>query len=280
MARYALGVEYDGTRYCGWQRQKHSDSVQAQLEAALSRVEDCDTDVFCAGRTDTGVHASGQVVHLDSKREPRALVLGVNSHLPADVSVAWAMSVPANFHARFDAIERRYRYLIRADIAPSALFANRAWTVHASLDVPGMRAAARSLLGEHDFSAFRAAGCQARHPVREVRKIDVRQSARWIVVDIAANAFLQHMVRNIVGLLVEIGSGKRAVQDAATILAGHDRRRSAAAAPACGLYLTQVIYPVHFALPTASDIDADLLPVLPLVPSAMNRESGRATIGS
>ena len=266
--RACLCIEYDGSRYHGWQIQHHSDSVQAEVERALAHVIASTVPVVCAGRTDTGVHASGQIVHFDAavERSERSLVLGTNSHLPDDISVRWACHVGPGFHARFAAVERRYRYLLLSAPARSALYANRAWCQPHRLDLASMRTAAAALVGEHDFSAFRAAGCQARHPVRDIRQLRVSQTGPWTVVDIAANAFLQHMVRNIVGLLWHIGSGQSPPDRAGQVLASGDRREGAVAAPAQGLYLTEVRYPGHFGLPQADESDSALLPLQPLVP--------------
>ncbi|MEO0576478.1 MAG: tRNA pseudouridine(38-40) synthase TruA [Pseudomonadota bacterium] len=266
MPRIALCVEYDGSRYCGWQRQRHSPSVQETLEKAISRVSNGAAEVFCAGRTDTGVHASGQVVHLDSVRNTVALTLGVNTYLPPDVRVKWAVETDDSFHARFSAEERRYRYLIRNSHTRSALLHQRCWTVYQQLDIARMRSAATALVGRNDFSAFRAAGCQAKHPNRHVRQLRVAEHANWIVIDITANAFLQHMVRNIVGLLVHIGAGRAPVDEARRVLETRDRTQSASAAPADGLFLSQVLYPSRFGLPGCDANDQPLLPILPLLP--------------
>lgn len=267
MPRIALGVEYDGTRFCGWQRQDHCESVQGALERALSFVAASPVTVHCAGRTDTGVHATGQVVHFDcdAPREVDAWVLGGNSNLPEDVAVRWARHVDSGFHARFDAIERRYRYLILSGRSRSALQARRAWRVHEPLDAEAMQRAAAPLVGEHDFSAFRAAGCQSNSPVRELRRLSVRQHGAWTVVDVAANAFLMHMVRNIVGLLRVAGRGEADAGDVERILAGRDRTESAAAAPSHGLYLTEVHYPPECRVPCPTPGE-DIAPLLPLVP--------------
>lgn len=268
MPRIALGVEYDGSRFCGWQRQDHCESVQGALERALSSVAASPVTVHCAGRTDTGVHATGQVVHFDCEaaRDPDAWVLGGNSNLPEDVSVRWARPVDDGFHARFEAIERRYRYLILSGRSRSALQARRAWWIHEALDADAMQRAAATLIGEHDFSAFRAAGCQSNSPVRDLRRLSVRQHGAWTVVDIAANAFLMHMVRNIVGLLRVAGRGEADAGDVQRILSGRDRTRSAAAAAAHGLYLTEVHYPPGFGVPCPTPED-DFAPLLPLVPA-------------
>ena len=267
MPRIALGVEYDGTRFCGWQRQDHCESVQGALERALSVVADDAVTVHCAGRTDTGVHGTGQVVHFDcaAEREPDAWLRGGNSNLPDDVAIRWARRIQGDFHARFDAIERRYRYLILCSRSRSALYAHRAWWLHERLDADAMQAASAPLIGEHDFTSFRAAGCQSNSPMRDLRKIRVRQHGDWIVVDVAANAFLMHMVRNIVGLLRVAGRGEADAEAVADILAARDRTLSAAAAPAHGLYLTEGHYPETCGVPCPLPEDA-LAPTLPLIP--------------
>ena len=267
MHRIALGVEYDGTRYCGWQRQRHCETVQEVLEAALGFVADGEVTAHCAGRTDTAVHATGQVVHFDTTavRDTDAWLLGVNSNLPADVSVRWARHVGDTFHARFDATERRYRYLVLSGRSRSALYAGRAWWIHEPLDAGAMQRAAQPLVGEHDFSAFRAAGCQSASPVRDLRRISVRAHGPWTVIDVAANAFLMHMVRNIVGLLRLAGRGEADAGDVARVLASRDRTQSAAAAPPNGLYLTEVHYPPEAGVPSPGAADA-FAPLLPLVP--------------
>lgn len=250
--RIALGIEYDGTAYNGWQRQKSGIGVQEVVEAALARVADHPIEVTCAGRTDTGVHASGQVIHFDTEaeRSERGWVLGANSNLPPDVSVSWAREVSeSEFHARYTAISRSYRYLILNRFARSALSRNRAWWVHQALDEKRMHSAARSLLGEHDFSAFRAAGCQARSASRNVTSLDVSRTGDWVVIDITANAFLQHMVRNITGVLAEIGSGDREPEWARQVLESRDRKKGGVAAPPQGLTLLSVAYPDEFGLP-------------------------------
>jgi len=209
MVRVALGIEYDGTAYNGWQRQKTGTGVQALVEAALSKVADEPIAVVCAGRTDTGVHASGQVVHFDTaaQRSDRSWSRGVNTHLPEDIVITWAKIVDDEFHARFSATARSYRYLILNRPLRSALYSRRAWWVHEPLDENTMQEGAAALLGQHDFSAFRAAGCGAATPVREISKLQLQRYDGWIVLSITANAFLQHMVRNITGTLVAIGKG-------------------------------------------------------------------------
>lgn len=250
--RIALGIEYDGTAYNGWQRQKSGIGVQEVVEAALAKVADHSVEVTCAGRTDTGVHASGQVVHFDSKaqRSKRSWVLGANSNLPPDVSVQWAQEVDeSEFHARYSATSRSYRYLILNRFARSALHRHRAWWVYRPLDEAAMHEAAQALLGEHDFSAFRAAGCQASTASRNVMSVAVGRSEDWVTIDITANAFLQHMVRNITGVLAEIGSGERGVSWAREVLESRDRRQGGIAAPPQGLTLVSVAYANSFCLP-------------------------------
>lgn len=251
MPRLAIGIEYDGTRYCGWQRQEHATSVQALVEAALSRVAGEAVTANAAGRTDAGVHALGQVAHFDTAavRPPRAWLLGTNSNLPPDVSVAWVVPVTADFDARYSAVARTYEYLILNSAARSALHHHRAWWLHGELDVAAMQAAAPLVLGEHDFSAFRAAQCQARSPRRDLQRLDVRRQGPFIRVSCRANAFLHHMVRNLVGSLVRIGRGEERPDWLREVLEGRDRRAAGMTASACGLYLARVHYPEACGIP-------------------------------
>jgi tRNA pseudouridine38-40 synthase len=253
--RVALGIEYDGTAYNGWQRQKTGTGIQALVEEALSSVADESVEVICAGRTDTGVHASAQVVHFDSnaERSSRGWLLGVNTGLPDDINANWATFVDDEFHARFSATSRTYRYLILNRLVRSALFRHRAWWVYERLDEQAMREAGEFLLGEHDFSAFRAAGCQASTPVREIRSLQVSRSGDWLAVTVTANAFLQHMVRNITGLLVTIGKGDEKPAWTKSVLESRDRKEGGVAAPPHGLTLTDVEYPPRFKIPTGTD---------------------------
>ncbi len=249
--RIALGLEYDGTSYNGWQRQRSGTGVQQRVEEALSKVANEQVEAVCAGRTDTGVHATGQVVHFDtqSERSDRGWLLGANSNLPTDINVTWATPVDERFHARYSAASRSYRSLILNRLQRSALYRDRAWWVFEPLDAKQMHEAAQALLGEHDFSAYRAAGCQASKPVREVFSIAVSRDADWISIEISANAFLQHMVRNIAGTLVAIGCGDQPMDWAAKVLASRDRTVGGVAAPPHGLTLVKVHYPVEFGLP-------------------------------
>ena len=250
--RFALGIEYLGTSFHGWQAPRHPpDTVQTVLESALSRVAAMPVQTTAAGRTDAGVHARGQVVHFDSPvaRDAEAWVLGVNRYLPPSVAVQWVQAVPESFHARFSATWRRYRYLIRDDRARSALEAGRVSWFHYPLDVERMAAAAPALIGEHDFSSFRAQACQAKSPIRIVQHLSVQRRGSLVVLDIQANAFLQHMVRNIAGVLMAVGKGDRPVSWVAEVLAHRDRVLGGVTAPPDGLYLTAVGYPAEFALP-------------------------------
>lgn len=252
--RIAMGVEYDGSRYLGWQRQRQGATVQAELETALSRIADEPVEVVCAGRTDTGVHALGQVVHFESnaRRNPRGWLLGTNSALPADISISWVREVSPEFHARFHATSRRYLYLILNRPVRSAFADRRAFVVIQPLDILAMQSAAVHLRGEHDFSAFRAAGCQAKSPQREITDLEIRRLDDWVTIDIRANAFLQHMVRNIAGLLVGVGRGDLAPSAALTIRRSLDRKTAPFAAPAAGLTLISVDYPQVLGLPVAA----------------------------
>ena len=249
--RIALGIEYDGTAYNGWQRQNTGLGVQQRLEEALTTVADHSVEVTCAGRTDTGVHASGQVIHFDtpSSRDDRGWLLGANSNLPDDISVMWARQVDDDFHARFSATGRNYRYRILNRLERSALHRHRAWWVYQSLDAQRMHTAAQHLLGEHDFSAFRAAGCRANTPNRHITKISVERDGDWITLEVSANAFLQHMVRNIIGTLAAVGEGEHSSDWIAAVLTSRDRKKGGIAAPPHGLTLISVDYPEAAGIP-------------------------------
>jgi tRNA pseudouridine38-40 synthase len=243
--RYACGVAYDGAQFSGWQLQGHGrPTVQGAVEAALSAVADHPVRVFCAGRTDSGVSASAQVIHFDSPaaRSTSNWLRGANAHLSGSVALQWVRVVDDAFHARFSARLRRYWYLLYpADIRSPLLRKGITW-YRGDLDVSRMHAAAQDLLGEQDFSVFRAAGCQSSTPMRCVTDVAVRSVSALVVIDIAANAFLHHMVRNIAGALVGIGSGELPADAVATLLASRDRRLAPPTAPPDGLHLTQVCY--------------------------------------
>jgi tRNA pseudouridine38-40 synthase len=251
--RVALGIEYDGRAFRGWQRQGRERSVQTVLEGALSAVAAEPIRVAVAGRTDAGVHALGQVAHFDTRAERRldAWVLGTNRHLPSDVSVLWARWVDEGFHARYSAIARWYRYLILNRERRPALERNRAAWVLRPLNAQGMREAGMHLVGEHDFSAYRAAGCQAKHPVRTVYRLAVGRAGEYVVIDVEANGFLHHMVRNIAGVLIAIGGGQRPTEWSRLVLEGRKRSLGGVTAPAQGLYLMGVSYPAGYVLPTS-----------------------------
>ncbi len=254
--RYALGLEYDGAGFYGWQTQRQSPTVQQTLETALTTVADEDVSVVAAGRTDTGVHATGQVVHFDSdaERSERSWILGINSHLPAGISVHWVRPVPTEFHARFSALSRAYRYsILNRWIRPALGRRTVAW-VRQPLDESRMHEAVQALLGEHDFSAFRAAGCQSRHAWREVRTASVTRAGNRVDFDIEANAFVYHMVRNIAGSLLSVGKGEKSVAWLQEVLQAGDRTRAGITAPAAGLCFTGVRYPSAMNLPVY-DID-------------------------
>jgi tRNA pseudouridine38-40 synthase len=253
MARLAAGLEYDGKSYSGWQFQPGLQTVQDVVQRALSRVADAPIDCVCAGRTDAGVHALAQVIHFDSgaMRTERAWRLGANTYLPPDVSLVWVREVPEQFHARFSATARSYRYVILNRDSRPGLATGRATWERRPLDAERMHAAAQGLVGEHDFSAFRAIECQSRSPVRLLERIDVTRNAEWVTIGVTANAFLHHMVRNIAGLLMSVGSGDSPPGRVAAVLATRDRKANAATAPPDGLYLAAVRYPAEFGLPGA-----------------------------
>jgi tRNA pseudouridine38-40 synthase len=249
--RIAVGIEYDGAAYAGWQTQPSSPSVQAVIERALGGVADEPVSVVCAGRTDAGVHARWQVAHFDTQahRSARGWTLGANTDLPRDVSIVWCRPVPSHFHARYSAEARTYRYVILNRTARSALTEKRAAHIHRPLDEERMSAAAAALCGEQDFSAFRSSGCQARSPVRRMESLTVVRRGDWVIIDATANAFLHHMVRNIAGLLIAVGRGDAPPAWAREVLEGRDRRVAAATAPAEGLYFWGVRYSPAFGLP-------------------------------
>ena len=225
--------------------------MQERVERVLSKVADENIEIICAGRTDTGVHASGQVIHFDtsSERSSRGWLLGANSDLPDDINVTWAQAVSDDFHARFSATSRSYQYMILNRFERSALHRNRAWWVYDPLQIGRMQEAAEALVGEHDFSAYRAAACQASTAVRNISHLSLTQSGPWISLEVTANAFLQHMVRNIAGTLVMIGRGDESPEWAAEILESRDRKKGGIAAPPHGLTLVSVGYPDEFDLP-------------------------------
>lgn len=242
--RIALGIEYDGTNYHGWQRQIGIVTIQEKIEQAVSQIAAQSIKVVCAGRTDAGVHALGQVVHFatDAMRPDSAWVLGVNSNLPADIRVLWARHVADDFHARYSATLRQYRYMIYNNKVASAILRHRAMWSPFMLNEKLMQVAGQYLIGKHDFSSFRGSGCQARNAQRNVESLIVTRNGYMVSIDIKANAFLLHMVRSIVGTLVKIGRGERPPDWAKEVLMARDRKLSAVTAPAQGLYLVGVSY--------------------------------------
>jgi tRNA pseudouridine38-40 synthase len=250
--RLALSLEYDGSQYWGWQRQSTASSVQAAVEQALSRVAAEPLRVFCAGRTDRGVHATTQVIHFDtnSQRVDRAWIVGGNSYLPKNIRLHWVQAVPTDFHARFSAYSRRYCYVLQVSpISPAILAPYVSWRYGDDLNEAAMVEACALLLGQHNFSSFRAAECQAKTPIRTVNMCSLYKQDKFFVFEIEADGFLHHMVRNIMGVLIDIGLGKQPVSWMSEVLTACDRRVAAMTAPANGLYLTHIGYPQHFCLP-------------------------------
>lgn len=255
--RLAAGVEYDGSGFFGWQRQRQSPTVQECLEQALTAVADHPVTVHCSGRTDTGVHAHCQVVHFETRarRRERSWVLGANAQLAPGITVLWVRQVDSGFHARFSAGKRKYRYrILNRWIRPAIERGRVAW-VRKPLHADRMHAAAQALVGEHDFSSFRAIGCQAKSPIRTIHRVSVRRQNHEIVIEVDANAFLYHMVRNIAGSLIAVGSGGKPVDWMSDVLAARDRTVAGVTAPASGLYFIAPAYPDYPQLPVDHAID-------------------------
>jgi len=252
--RIALGIEYTGSHFWGWQSHPHARTVQGCVEAALAKVANQPVKVFCAGRTDTKVHALAQVVHLDvvAQRSMRSWVLGTNCNLPQDISILWACSVEEDFHARFSALERHYRYVILNRLSRPGLLAGRVAWEYRPLTVEPMQMAASYLIGTHDFTSYRATACQAKNPIRTVTRLVVFRKGDFVVLEISANAFLHHMVRNVAGVLMAIGRGEHPPQWAKAVLEARNRKVGGVTASAEGLYLTGVVYPEKYGLPLIS----------------------------
>lgn len=253
--RYAASVEYDGYCYHGWQKQTNAVSVQQRVEEAVAVVANHPVDIICAGRTDTGVHAISQIIHFDSRssRSNEQWKRGINSHLPSDVSVTWIQPVAGDFHARFTAQQRYYRYVIYNDSVRPSILRNHVSWIHSNLNEDLMNQAAQHLLGRHDFSSFRAVSCQSSSPVREILSISVCRKKSFIYLDISANAFLHHMVRNIAGSLIDVGSGNQTIEWFVELLQAKDRTKAGMTAPSSGLYLYAVDYPDEYELPVKPD---------------------------
>lgn len=251
--RFAVSVEYDGSHYHGWQAQRPGiRTVQREVEAAIAKVANHPLTVICAGRTDTGVHGCNQIIHFDSPaiRSERSWIHGANSSLPNDVAVRWVQPVSEDFHARFSAVYRRYRYVIlNTPVRPAHMPKGVTWS-YPPLDIVLMKDAAQYLEGEHDFSSFRAIGCQAKSPVKTVHHLRVERFGDLIVIDVKANAFLHHMVRNIAGVLMAIGCGKWPVSWVSEVLTARDRTQGGVTAQPHGLYFVDVGYPEQFDLPS------------------------------
>ncbi|NOX43458.1 MAG: tRNA pseudouridine(38-40) synthase TruA [Gammaproteobacteria bacterium] len=253
--RIALGVEYDGASFYGWQHQDGVRTVQDCVEQAISNVADHPVKVTCAGRTDTGVHALNQVIHFDSEviREDRSWVYGTNANLPQDVAIVWARQVDDEFNARFSAIRRRYRYVIfNRQIRPTFLAKRVCWDYRA-LDIQLMRQAAEYLTGEHNFNSYRAQACQANNPIRTLYGLNIQKIDDLVIIDVEANAFLQHMIRNIAGVLMTIGAGEKRPVWAKDVLDARDRTAGGVTASPNGLYFIDVKYPETFDLPRLSE---------------------------
>jgi tRNA pseudouridine38-40 synthase len=252
--RVAAMVEYDGTEFAGWQSQAHAAGLQDAVEEALGFVAGARVSAICAGRTDAGVHAIGQIIHFDTDavRTPRAWILGTNTRLPSSIALQWAAEVAADFHARHSAVRRIYRYYILNSSARSALKRLRSAWIPRALDAEAMHRAAQTLIGELDFSAFRSVECQSKSSRRRVERIDVQRDGDWVWMEIAANAYLHHMVRNIVGTLVDAQREADPEGTMRHILDSRDRRLAGPTAPASGLYLWRVEYPSRFGIPAPS----------------------------
>lgn len=251
LRKLAAYVEYDGREFVGWQYQTGLRSVQDEVQKALSIIADEPISVRCAGRTDAGVHGLGQVVHFQTsaQRDPRSWMLGANANLPRDVSLYWVGEVDGDFDARFRAISRSYRYLIRNNAARSAIWAGRCLYEPRALDAERMNVAAQAILGTHDFSSFRGRDCQAKTPCKTVNHLSVRRQNDWVVLDIEAGGFLHNMVRNIVGTLCEVGRGAREPEWVTEVIAARDRKAAGPTVSPCGLYFLGAQYESHFALP-------------------------------
>ena len=249
--RYALGVEYDGKNYCGWQRQNNVMTVQEKVEKSLSKIANEPIVVFCAGRTDTGVNATNQVVHFDTlkQRKDAAWTLGVNTHLPSDIAISWVKQVDEEFHARFSATARNYRYIIYNKPLRSAILSHGISHCHYALDENLMQQGADHLIGFHDFTSFRTVHCQSHSATRTIKHCRVTRHGDYILVDIKANAFLHHMVRNIVGSLMRVGQSQETTHWIKEVLLAKDRCVAGVTAPPEGLYFVDVDYPECFDLP-------------------------------
>ena len=248
--KFACIVEYDGSEFCGWQRQSHAPTVQQAVECAISRVADHEVGVACAGRTDTGVHALAQVIHFDTnaKRSLRSWLLGINSNLPPSIVVNKIVPMPDDFHARFSAHARSYRYIIYNHSVRPALLSKRACWERLPLDEKQMHEATKYLIGEHDFTSYRALACQAKSPIRTISRLEITRQDTLVMIDVTANGFLHHMVRNLAGVLMNIGKNENAPVWAHEVLMQKDRAYGGVTAPAQGLYFMSVEYDAKYEL--------------------------------
>ena len=253
--RVAAIIEYDGSKFSGWQNQQGQPTIQAHVEQALSRIADESIHVTVAGRTDAGVHALAQVIHFDTEasRSHHSWIRGANSHLPREIALLWAGEVDAGFHARYSATGRHYHYAVLNRAIRPTYLAGRVTHEYRALDVERMCEAARQLLGKHDFTSFRSIECEAKSPVRELRALDVARRNDFVVIHAYANAFLHHMVRNLAGVLAAIGAGERPASWADEVLRARDRSKGGVTAPPDGLYLSAVEYPPSFNVPQLSN---------------------------
>ena len=249
--RYAIGIEYDGSNYCGWQRQSHSPSVQEALENALSKIANEPIQVVCAGRTDTGVSATNQVIHFDTTKQRKdvAWTLGVNTNLPKDIAVRWVKQVDDEFHARFSATARQYRYIIKNTRLRPAILSKGVTFAHNPLNEKDMHQAAQMLVGKHDFTSFRTVHCQSNSPVRTLYHCNLSRIGDYLILDVRGNAFLHHMIRNIAGSLMRVGQGQEPITWIEEVLKAKNRCIAGITAPSAGLYFVDVDYPEHFGIP-------------------------------
>jgi len=254
--RIALGVEYNGFDFFGWQAQENLSTIQGSLESALSKIADHPVTIYCAGRTDAQVHATGQVIHFDttSIRDMRAWTVGANTNLPPSIAIRWGIEVNEQFHARYTAIARKYRYCIYNNPLRPAILSHLATWQYAVLDHKLMHEAAQFLIGEHDFTSFRSSQCESKTAMRNILKINVLRSGQMVIIEVEANAFLHHMVRNMTGVLIEVGKGLKSVTWVKEVLQAKDRRLAAPTAPAAGLYLINVKYPVKYGIPDSEPL--------------------------
>jgi tRNA pseudouridine38-40 synthase len=254
--RIALGIEYNGQGYYGWQAQPNLLTIQGTLQEALAKIANEEIYLFCAGRTDANVHAIGQVVHFDTraKRHIDAWIWGTNSHLPPNVVVRWAKAVDYSFHARFTATARRYRYIIYNHPIRPAILAGRVTWHYYPLDITSMQQAGKYLLGEQNFNSFRSSQCNSKSPMRNVIAFNIQRQSNFIMLEIEANAFLHHMVRNIAGTLMKIGAGLKTPEWMQEVLQAKSRRAAAETAPPDGLYLTRVTYPPAYTFPLSENL--------------------------